>query len=156
MAVMGVGVTPSHQDGQRLADHLVAGIAEQGQHGAVDVHDGAVLVGDHHALARRVQDGLELTLGHVLGVAVGLAQFLFHQVGGQPADAALAIGFLVGLIDQFQQRIDVDAAIGRGTAGLADLAFKQGMHQASPMVVTVMVWLCSSQRPVKLCGAISP
>ena len=106
-----------------------------------------VLVGHQHGIGHAGNGGVErhLLLAQQIGGALALAQvgiqLLDHQGDRAVGAAAVALGLLVGGIDQLAQQLDIDLAGGRGR--LRQLSAEQLVHPnyltASEIVVTVIV-----------------
>ena len=89
--------------------------------------------------------------------AIELIELLDHQRHRAFGAALVAIRLLVSCADQPGQRLEIGLARRPGRfRKLPCEELVQGCYAASVIAVTVIVWLCSSQTPEALCGAISP
>ena len=100
-----------HQQLHRLADHLLAQVAEQALGLLVDQRDQALLVDDHHRVGRGFQQVLDLLLGLLARGDVA------HRGGGEVA----FFGFQ-------RRQADLDRELGAVTAAAPE--FQPGAHLA--------------------------
>ena len=92
-------------------------------------------------------------------LAVGLQQFLRAQIERALEHRAIVVELLIGLVDGVEHRLQLG-----GHAVVREKPFQLAAQQAvqvgdphrSENVVTVIVWLCSSQRAFGVNGEISP
>ena len=92
-------------------------------------------------------------------LAVGLQQLLRAEVERALEHRAIVVELLVGLVDGGEHRLELrrHAIVGKVAFQLAaQQAVQLGHRHRSERVVTVMVWLCSSQRAFGVNGEISP
>jgi hypothetical protein len=90
---------------------------------------------------------------------VALDELLRHGVERVLEHPAVVVLLVVGRVHGPEQRANVARAASLGSREVAlHLAQQQavGGHHDSASVVMVIVWLCSSQRALGVCGEISP
>ena len=140
---------------------------------AVEHHEALRHVGKRRVEANVLRFELRFPLPQFLGarddgrfeVTLNPVDLLDHQRDRAIGAPPVAVGLVVGSTDEAVQffKIDSTGVVER----LADLLRKKFVHDdhlpyknriqaTSAKVVTVMVWLCSSQRPDLACGEISP
>ena len=118
---------------------------------ALDVDDRAVGAKPDDVIGKGADQRAQL--------AVGLQQFLRAQVERALEHRAIVVELLVGLVDGVEHRLQLGRARLVGKIALqlaAQQAVQVGDPQRSANVVTVIVWLCSSQRAFGVNGEISP
>jgi len=118
---------------------------------ALDVEDGAAGVEPQDVIGERADERPQL--------AVGLQQLLRAEVERSLQHGAIVVELLVRLIDRREHRLELRRHARLGEVALqlpAQQAVQLGHRQRSDSVVTVMVWLCSSQRAFCVNGEISP
>ena len=92
-------------------------------------------------------------------LAVGLQQFLRAQVERALEHRAIVVELLIRLVDGVEHRLELggDPFVREKSFQLAaQQAVQSGDPHRSANVVTVIVWLCSSQRAFGVNGEISP